>query len=98
RGRDTLSLHDALPISVADRRELLERGIGGAERLFRLAEPVLLHHGATEHELAHADLVEVVLAPLEQAKRVACLLLREDGISSAQDRKSTRLNSSHDQI
>src|SRR2546430_13704400 len=64
----TLSLHDALPISV-----FLEHKTRGSERIIRVTEAVqILRHFAEARESYHRGVGE--------------------------DRKSTRLNSSHSQI
>src|SRR3712207_7436405 len=68
----TLSLHDALPISPAERQLGLE--------------PVLAPHGARERTVELAR--EVVVGEA----------LRQGGEVLDQDRKSTRLNSSHANI
>src|SRR5206468_12902103 len=83
----TLSLHDALPISPDDRVQLAVPGRLGqvdAELLQRLVRVLGVLAGDPG---AAADLAE----RLEQG-------LRRGARRGQQDRKSTRLNSSHDQI
>src|SRR5206468_12475039 len=80
-----LSLHDALPICAP---QVEARGPA-------VADPS--HHVVRRHQVAARD--------TEEAHRVAVLLERRIHVSEphrapvrCQDRKSTRLNSSHDQI
>src|SRR3982750_2658560 len=77
----TLSLHDALPISGG-------RGRGGGVRA--------LHRGCARHR--HPDRSEEHTSELQSRSDLVCrLLLEKKNQTCALDRKSTRLNSSHDQ-
>src|SRR6478735_4811300 len=61
---------------VTDRGHLLEHRVGGEEALLGLVEAIALEQGAAEHELGLADLVEEVLAALEQGERLAGVFVR----------------------
>ena len=61
--------------TVSERVHLLEALVCGSERCVRLVETSLLHQRATEHEPGVADLVDVVVAVLEELERVPGLLL-----------------------
>ena len=70
-----IAARDPCGSAMAGRAELAEAGLGGGERRLGLVEPVLLEQRAAEHELRAADLVEVVLAAVEQPERMPRLLL-----------------------
>src|SRR6266566_2185984 len=72
--------------------ELLEAALGGDELLLGLVEPLLFEQRAAEHEMAPADLVEEVLAPVQQLERVADLLLRELWVSRPEMNLGERRN------
>src|SRR5262249_17055118 len=56
---------------VADRSQLLEAPIGGAEDVLSLVQAILLDEGATERQLGGADLGEIVEPIAEQLERLA---------------------------
>src|SRR5205814_646420 len=58
--------------------------LGGRDRDLRLVEALLLEQRAPEHELHAADLVEIVLAIVEEPQRVTRLLLRLLDVAGAQ--------------
>src|SRR5581483_2779522 len=60
--------------AMADRGKLLSGAICFVEALLGLLEPAALHQGAAEDELRGPDLVQEVLAPLEELERLACEL------------------------
>ena len=60
---------------MADGGKLLEARVGGAEPLLGLVQPAALQHRATENELCRADLVQIVLATLEQTEGVTGMSL-----------------------
>src|SRR5687768_16403211 len=59
---------------MADGSELLERRVRGPEALLRFLELPALHERAAEHDVRLADLVEEVVAALEQLQRVPRVL------------------------
>src|SRR6188474_2850425 len=63
------------PCPVPDGLHLLERLVRGPEALLRLVEAVPLQQRATQYEVRLADLVEEVLAPLEQRECLACIVV-----------------------
>src|SRR6476619_6072187 len=67
---------DPRPRPVRDGRHLLEGSVRGPEALLRLVEAAPLQQRAAQHEVRLADLVEEVLAPLEERERLACMLVR----------------------
>src|SRR5206468_12123834 len=87
----TLSLHDALPISEATAASGRGHvGVAGAHAILEPKQPVARGRADARRQPAHADHV-LEEPPLH---RPAAL---EGGVLH-RDRKSTRLNSSHDQI
>src|SRR5206468_12778773 len=80
----TLSLHDALPI-------LDDPGVGGPDR--GLADPVRVSAQASHRPAAAA-----ARAARRRRGVRSCRDLPRAGLPRVPDRKSTRLNSSHDQI
>src|SRR2546430_16359779 len=85
----TLSLHDALPIS----QQLFERAIAFREALAR----VLL--ARTEGRAPANEDLRLIDAEYAHTARFARLSSTAEGFAwSLEDRKSTRLNSSHSQI
>src|SRR6266545_188113 len=61
--------------AVADRRQLFERLVGGAELLLRVVEPLLFEERTAEDELGIPDLVEEVEPAVQEPERVSRLLL-----------------------
>src|SRR5206468_8109866 len=88
----TLSLHDALPIS---RLPLVQIGAAG-EQVDHAAELRLAADGELEERGLGTDRLEV----LQRVPDVGALAVhaRDEADGGDADRKSTRLNSSHDQI
>src|SRR5206468_6674601 len=83
----TLSLHDALPICEVD-----------ADRLLPALEWELLRRGTPARaRVVDDDVHAAELLDSARDERVDLLLLG-DVAAETEDRKSTRLNSSHDQI
>src|SRR5690606_40349348 len=93
---DTLSLHDALPISVASHREAKTRYEQAKKDLQRI-EALYAKELVTQKELDDAMTQELALdkrlSQLEAEIRLAQDQLTQSAIRA--DRKSTRLNSSH---
>src|SRR5206468_12680715 len=92
----TLSLHDALPISVS-------HGFnqhGGGTKQMLMARPPLREDGANEYPV-----IGSVVSKVRESRMVGLpnyILCSDEGALTnphqSSDRKSTRLNSSHDQI
>src|SRR5207248_11176066 len=83
----TLSLHDALPISF--------RAHPGSRWLGKFGLQKLLGYHLTRRQQPHLSEHAVELALCRIAVRLAVEKLFESLLGSFQDRKSTRLNSSH---
>src|SRR5206468_12823861 len=90
----TLSLHDALPISISyfpnDSRVLYTRDQGGNEN----NHIYLLDADGKERDLTPGDKLKAQFLGWSQDGRAFYFMTNERDA----DRKSTRLNSSHDQI
>src|SRR4051794_14940720 len=56
--------------AMARRAQLVEARLGGSRRSLGLVELVLLEQRTTEHEVCVPDLVDEVLAAVEQPERV----------------------------
>src|SRR5206468_12638574 len=88
-----LSLHDALPISLVRHRDYIR-----VVEMFPIAVATLLSFGRRRRKRRIAveplldDVVVKLLRPEESGERLS------HHIARVLDRKSTRLNSSHDQI
>src|SRR5207249_11527674 len=85
----TLSLHDALPISeIGGLQRIEQRGIHGRRKLTGdrrgQARTQQVSRQRAEHKTAGEESMRLAVIPAEQL-----------GTAKSQDRKSTRLNSSH---
>src|SRR2546430_6579151 len=87
----TLPLHDALPIYLEHLAEVERRLVGDVERLPRRALLAEEEHRRARHVLAVRPVAHRAAAQPRD-------LVEEERQHRRQDRKSTRLNSSHSQI
>src|SRR5206468_13123598 len=91
-----LSLHDALPILAWGGRAVAESAAGSLAIELAGSEHVGGKLGIRKHDAAQADHVDP--AGADHGLRDVRQIVLQVRVRRAEDRKSTRLNSSHDQI
>src|SRR5206468_12078624 len=91
----TLSLHDALPIFTGDIASIEGLVLSGIARAASYVLRIVFYAGALIYLRWELALVSFTVAPFFwfSARRFAAVIRK-----ASRDRKSTRLNSSHDQI